>query len=464
MQTPHNEQPVDDLEAQLLEEVLSFWKSIPNSDLQKLASKGATEEASKLWEKDVKTFYHRFSNRKDDSSGFKVVWNDVYWKYYRSVLILDRIGAQIEYPMYCFRNQGISATFYEQFWKHWRTESRKTLKNLRKIVSSLNREILADFTSEELSCLQAAPRSVNDATTRSTGWIMPQFFSKETGISPNRLTKILHRLYAFGFIAERTYVNFAKIDLKPFFFVSQRDLEELELDYCFFQVKSLESKDKFSGLAVPPVAIKMGWHNDIKDDGIVEPIRSLCSGWNLSRLSKTGWGEFPAVATEPEKTAFGQVELDFQSTAIKIRPSDPLYLERIQIGSPRTLRAEFGVSCQQRLRDLSHDGVIQMLPFFRFIQCGAMIFICCRSKPHVLEAFTKIAYHFPRFRTLQGANWILMTLGLPPSWVYPSLVDLKAYLSSFSIEDLVIDVHQGRADRLLPFSKLWDQESKEWIA
>ena len=113
------------------------------------------------------------------------------------------------------------------------------------------------------------------------------------------------------------------------------------------------------------------------------------SGWNLSNLSLTGWGEFPSFLTKPRKTAFGQLKLDFQSTSIRLRPSDPLYLERIQPCSPRELRAEFGVSAQQRLRDLSQHGAIQASPSFRSIQCGAMVFLYCRGASTVLKAIAK---------------------------------------------------------------------------
>jgi hypothetical protein len=278
------------------------------------------------------------------------------------------------------------------------------------------------------------------------------------------LTKILHRLYGYGIIRARTYVNFAKIGLKPFLFISERNLEELELDYCFFQLRSLETKNKFTALAIPPLAIKLGWDDDAKRDGTLEPITSFYSGWNLSQLSETGWGDLPSLHAEPVKTAFGQVKLDFQTTPIRLRPSDPIYLERIQGSDPRTLRAEFGVSSQQRLLHLNKERVIQLSPSFRSLQCGAMIFLYCQGAPTVLKAIRTVAYHFPRFRILLGLDWILLVLNLPPSWVYSSLINLKEFLSPLSIENMLIDVHQGTAERYLPFSKLWDKESKEWIA
>ncbi|MFX0117401.1 MAG: hypothetical protein ACFFB3_22835 [Candidatus Hodarchaeota archaeon] len=463
MRTPLNEPLEDDYEPQILEEVLNFWKSIPNSHLQHLASNGDIEKAAKLWEKRAKTFFHQFSSPSPDSN-FQVVWSETYWKYYRSVLIMDKVGWFFLYPHNCFRNQGIVKTFFNQLSKRWKIETEKSLENLFTIIRSLEREILADLSPDELACLKSAPRSVNDPATQAIGWVMPQFFAKETGISPNRLTKALYRLWGYGLLRTRTYVNFARIGLKPHLFISQRDLEDLEQDYCFFQVESVESKIKFSALAVPPAAIKMGWQNNVKTEGTLEPVITFCSGWNLSRLSLTGWGEFPSFHTEPDKTSFGQVQLDFQTTSIRLRPSDPLYLERIQPISPRELRAEFGVSSQQRIRDLGSQDVVQSSPTFRSIQCGASIFIYCRGASNLLENIAKLGYHFPWSRILQGANWILMTLNLPASWVYSSLVALKEHISHLSIENLTIDVHQGRIERLLPFSKLWDKESKDWIA
>ncbi|MFQ5978688.1 MAG: hypothetical protein ACE5OZ_11225 [Candidatus Heimdallarchaeota archaeon] len=463
MRTPLNEAHEDDYEPQILEEVLDFWKSIPNSHLQHLASKGEVEKAAKLWENRAKSFFHRFSSPPPDSN-FQVLWSETYWKYYRSVLVTDRAGSFFLYPNDCFANQGIAKTFFDQLSKRWKTKTKKSLEILFDIIRSLEREVLADLSPDELACLKSAPRCVDDPATQATGWVMPQFFAKETGISPNRLTKALYRLWGYGLLRTRTYVNFARIGLKPHLFISQRDLEDLEHDYCFLQVESLESKIKFSGLAVPPTAIKMGWQNNVKTEGTLELAATFCSGWNLSRLSLTGWGEFPSFHTEADKTSFGQVQLDFQTTSIRLRPSDPLYLERIQPMSPRELRAEFGVSSQQRVRDLGGQGVVQSSPTFRSIQCGASIFIYGRGASNVLESIAKLGYHFPWSRTLQGVDWILMTLNLPPSWVYSSLVALKDYISHLSIENLTIDVHQGRVERLLPFSKLWDKESKDWIA
>lgn len=463
MRTPSNEPREDDYEPQILEEVLDFWKSIPNSNLQHLASRCEIEKAAKLWENRAKAFFHRFSSPSPDSN-FQVVWSETYWKHYRSVLVMNRVGWFFLYPQDCFANQGIAKTFFDQLSKHWKTETEKSLENFFAIFRSLETEVLADLSPDELACLKSAPRCVNDPATQAIGWVMPQFFAKETGISRNRLTKALYRLWGYGLLRTRTYVNFARIGLKPHVFISQRDLEDLELDYCFLQVESLESKIKFSGLAVPPTAIKLGWLDNAKTEGTLEPVATFCSGWNLSRLSLTGWGEFPSFHTEPDKTSFGQVQQDFQTTSIRLRPSDPLYLERIQPLSPRELRAEFGVSSQQRLRDLGGQGVIHSSPTFRSIQCGASIFIYCRGASNVLESIAKLGYNFPWSTILQGANWILMTLSLPPSWVYSSLVDLKDYISHLSIENLTIDVHQGRIERNLPFSKLWDKESKEWIA
>ncbi|MHA2230878.1 MAG: hypothetical protein ACXAB4_00060 [Candidatus Hodarchaeales archaeon] len=463
MRTPLNKPREDDYEPQILEEVLDFWKSIPNSHLQHLASKGEIEKAAKLWENRAKTFFHQFSSLPSDSN-FQVVWSETYWKYYRSVLVMDKSGMIFLYPHNCFKNQGITKTFFDQLSKRWKTETEKSLAIFFDLIFSLEREVLADLSPDELACLKSAPRCVDDPATQTTGWVMPQFFAKETGISPNRLTKALYRLWGYGLLRARTYVNFARIGLKPHLFISQRNLEDLELDYCFLQVESVESKIKFSALAVPPTAIKMDWLDNVKTEGTVEPVATFWSGWNLSQLSLTGWGEFPSFHTKPDKTSFGQVQLDFQTTSIRLRPSDPLYLERIQPISPRELRAEFGVSSQQRLRDLGGQGVIQPSPAFRSIQCGASIFIYCRGASNALENIAKLVYHFPWFRTLQGANWILLALNLPPSWVYSSLVDLKEHISDLSIENLTIDVHQGRIERHLHFSKLWDKELKEWIA
>ncbi|UCH32775.1 MAG: hypothetical protein JSV05_05230 [Candidatus Bathyarchaeota archaeon] len=457
------DQPQDDYKAQILNEILLFWENIPKSSLQELARKAERKEAIKRWEKDAKDFYHRFSPHPPDSE-FRVVWNDQYWKIYRSVLVVDRSGTAFLYPQKYFQLQGITKSFYDLFLKRWEAESNKSLEKFLEITWILQKEVMADLNDDERACLQSACRSIENPDTQAMNWAAPKYYAKETGISPNRLTRVLQRLHGYGIIATTTYVNFARIGLKPYIFISKRDIEELELDYCFFQVKSVETETKFSGIAVPPVAIKMGWHSDAKGEGTLEPITSFCIGWNLSRLSEEGWGDVPSFHMPPEKTAFGQLRLDFKTTPIRLRPSDPIYLERVQPVSSHVLRAEFGVSAQQRLRDLGYRDVIQPSPAFKFIQCGAMIFLYCRGASAVLETIAALAPHFPRFRNLIGENWILMTLDLPPSWVFPSLIALKTFVSHLSVEDLLIDVHQGAAVRYLPFSKLWHKESKEWIA
>lgn len=464
MPTPSTNQTKDDFEAEVINEILDFWKSVRNPPLKQMASRAEISKAIHHWEERTIAFYNRFASRSASDSDYQVVWNDVHWKYFRSVLILSRTGAYYLYPKNYFQLQGISKSFFDQFWNRWHDESEKSLKNFIDTTQELEREILADLNLDELACIKSAPKSIDDPDTQAIGWIMPQFYAKETAISRNRLTKILHRLYGYGIIRARTYVNFARIGLKPFFFISERNLEELELDYCFFQLRSPESKIKFTGLAIPPLAVKLGWDDDAKKDGTLEPITTFNSGWNLSQLSETGWGDLPSLHIEPEKTAFGQVKQDFQTTPIQLRPSDPLYLERIQGSDPRTLRAEFGVSSQQRLLHLNKQHVIQLSPAFRSLQCGAMIFLCCQGPSTELKAIKKLAYHFPRFRILLGLGWILLVLNLPPSWVYSSLINLKEFLSPLSIENMLIDVHRGTAERYLPFSKLWDKESKEWIA
>ena len=451
-------------DSEIIDTILKFWQKIPKSSLQELAEHVEVLKATTLWEKRAKAFYHRFASQPTDSS-FQVVWNEVRWKDYRSVQLMGKDGSYFLYPFTCFRFQGITRTFYDQLMSRWDVVTEKTVERFLESVWAIARDLLAEFSEDDLACLKAAAKYLDDRTVLATGEPLPQFFARETGMTPRRLTKALYRLYAYGILQGRSYINFPKIGLKPYLFVSQRNLEDLESDYCFFQVESLEKRRQFSGLVVPPTAIKMGWHENVKAEGLLASIQTFSACWNLTRLTTNGWGPYPLTTQEKsENKALGQVTLEFQGSPIPLRQPDLTYLEKVQGLSARILRGEYGTRVQQRLHELSDEGVLISTSTFRSIQCGATIFLYCRGNPEMIASIKENLSHFPLFRTLQGTNWLLTALLLPTTWVYPALLDLKTYCSTLSLDDFLVDVHQGAAERFIQFSKLWDQESREWIA
>jgi hypothetical protein len=171
MPTPSNEQIKDDLEAEIINEILDFWKSVMNNPLKQMASRAEISKAIHHWEERAIAFYNRFASRSASDSDYQVVWNDVHWKYYRSVLILQRTGRFYLYPLRYFRFQGISKSFFDQFWNRWHDESEKSLKSFIDTTEELNREILADLNLDELACIKSAPKSIDDPDTQAIGWI-----------------------------------------------------------------------------------------------------------------------------------------------------------------------------------------------------------------------------------------------------------------------------------------------------
>ncbi|MFX0116379.1 MAG: hypothetical protein ACFFB3_17645 [Candidatus Hodarchaeota archaeon] len=457
-------------EAEIIAEILNFWQGIPNSPLQEMADNVEIPKAAKLWEKHATFFYQRFTSQPSDSR-FQIRWNDNLWKCYRSVWIeLAHPGAirRFQYPIGCFRAQGLSKTFYAEFVSQWTIETEKSLQRFWEVFQMRFWTILADLNSDELACLKIAARSTKDLAVQDfweTDLGFYKYFREKTGYSED-LARIFYRLIAYGILDRRALINFAKIGLAPYLLITSGDLKNFEQDYRFFHVKSSKAKTNFIGLAIPPVAIDLGWKDSwLKENECLE-IRFYTYGWNLSQLSTTGWDDLPhSLSASPNEKGLGQITLDFHTIPIELWSSDGLYLERVQFLSPRHLQSEIGKDGQQRLHDLAAMGVIHHTHYFAAVQLADKIVILfCQGSPTDLKPIQNAASHFPFFRILWGTDWMLAVLRMPDAWVSSAKVNLKDLASNLSITNFTLDTDQRLAvENRIHFSKLWDPEKKQWV-
>ncbi|MFQ5978062.1 MAG: hypothetical protein ACE5OZ_08035 [Candidatus Heimdallarchaeota archaeon] len=452
-------------ETQIIAEILEFWQAIPASELQVLAARGEIEQAAKRWEKRARAFYHRYSSSFPQAT-FQLLWNEVYWRYYRSIVIVDKSGASFMFPKDCFRYHGITPTFYDHLWQRWQATSDQSLTKFFQIIKALQRDLLVELSPDELACLKKAPRSMADPAIQASGWLMPQFLAKETGLSPNQLRTALTRLRHYGILGMRAHINYARIGLAPYIYIAKSPLTGWQQEYCFTQVEALERGLKINGLAVPPQAVHLASHFS-KSKGVFEPILSFTAHWNLAQLSMLGWGDEcpPLIGAAAANADVGSVILDFQAEAIRLQYPEPLYLERAQTCSARMLRGEFGGAGQQRLRELRKAGALAWSPTFHTIQCSSEVFLYCQtSSSEVLDRFESHASHFPRSRSFRGAEWLLLVLSIPTSWASQALATLEKLCSRHLVKNLLLDTHQGAIEQYLRFTQLWDQHAREWIA
>lgn len=193
-------------EIQMIEEILKFWEAIPTSEFQALAERAAVEQAAKRWENRARAFYHRYSSALPDTA-FQLLWNEIYWRCYKSIVIVAKTGASFLFPKDCFQNHGIMPTFFDRLCEQWQATSEQSLKKFLQIIKELQRDLLVELSSDELVCLQKAPRSMANSAIQASGWLMPQFLARETSLPPNRLRTALTRLGHYGILSMRAYIN-----------------------------------------------------------------------------------------------------------------------------------------------------------------------------------------------------------------------------------------------------------------
>ncbi|MFX0115092.1 MAG: hypothetical protein ACFFB3_11140 [Candidatus Hodarchaeota archaeon] len=449
---------VQDYETEIIAEIMDFWKEL--ADNIELYSPEISK-AAKTWEKRARTFYQRFSFYPE------VVHWDYLWKDYRSYYIESKEGGGFSYPSECFIFQGLTRAFYEKLANRWKNEPNKSLQSFLDLVWKLSWNILPDLDLDELACLKAAIRSLSDPNVHEK-WdrniTIYEYYRNQTKLSSAKLARILYRLYGYGIIDSRTLINFGMIGLVPYLIISKRILESSEEDYAFFRLETAKKTSRFNGLAVPPVAIEMGWLENITDEEDVKKIEEFELGFNLSRLTVSGWpNDPPSIQASPPEADFGQATLDFQKGPIDLWSTDPLYLEAVQALAPRDVKGIHGTIAQERLQELSKNGAIRPVLVFPFIQCPDLLFLYCSGSSAALNKVQVASYHFPYFRILKGSNWILLALKLPSSWVSSSSNNFRAFLSQLSVKDAIIDVHHGAAERYIPFSKLWNPDTRQWV-
>lgn len=250
----------------------------------------------------------------------------------------------------------------------------------------------------------------------------------------------------------------------PYLNISKSPLTAWQQEYCFLQAKSLERGLNFSGLAVPPQALRLASHLS-KSRGEFEPILNFTESWNLTSLAPTGWSECPSLTRAPAANVdVGTVTLDFQAETIQLQYPEPLYLERAQTSSLRMLRGEFGGAGQQRLRELRKAGALAWSPTFQSIGCSSEVFLYCRASSEVLDVIQSHACHFPRSRSLRGGEGLLLILSIPATWTSQALIALEDLCSGYSLKNLVLDSQQGAIEQYLCFTQLWDQHARAWRA
>ncbi len=459
-----------DYEREIIAEILAFWQKIPNSPLQELAENVEIPEAAKLWEKDAMFFYQRFGSQ-PASSIFQVYWDDLSWKYYRSIYIESRQSGTLlnfQYPVKCFRLQGLYRAFYEELVRQWDTEPSKTLHRFLEMLLTRSRNILPDLNPDELTYIKTAAKSVSDSANQDfwkTELTRYKYFREQTGFSEN-LAKNVYRLVGYGIITTRTLINFAKIGLTPYLLITSQALEEFEEDYCFFHVKSSKAGINFFGLAKPPIAVDLDWQSGLAKEIECLEIRFFSYGWNLSQLTTAGWEHPPpSLFIAPNDKAFGQITLDFHTSPLELWSLDALYLERVQDSVPKDLKGEIGKDGYQRLLDLAAKRVIYPVHRFGSIQLSSkLVILYCRGPTTSLDKLQEAAHHFPLFRILRGTDWILAVLKMPSTWLSSAETSLKDLTSQLPITNLAIDIdHRFAAERYLQFSKLWDPEKKTWV-
>jgi hypothetical protein len=409
------------------------------------------------WAQTTQQLYQKLKTLPQSSPPWQIIWNDYFWRHYRSFLVLSPEKESFLYPLSCILNPTIS----KQLFHHRQRPPPQTLHELFQKLREYSWQQHTPLTKEQLACLQLVSENLNDQRIRLAGWIPPAYFQENIALSSKRTTNAMHWLYAGGILQHFGRINYPQIHLTPHLFQPTRALAEWEKAYCFLSIPALGERLSFHALALPSIGLENGRYTQLV--GQLTPITAIYTAWNLSQLTTAGWAPFPGFTSRiPRKPLVNS--LNFHNEPVGLNPTTALYLERVQLHPFRIIRGEngFGQKAINRLDHLYDKGVFQWTSSFQGLNCEDHLVLYYQGPEADLDRLQILGEHFPRMTVLRGHQWLLMALKTPPTWTYFAKIQFLKILRTDFTGRSVLDFSEGPPQKKLILATLWNRATQSW--